>query len=43
MSAIYTYVGIGFLAIGIILLFVDSLTYKKRREKKKAEIESDFN
>ena len=42
MGMIYTYAGIGFLLVGVILLIADAATIKKRREKKKAEIENDF-
>ena len=43
MSTIFIYAGIGFLALGVILLIVDATTYKKRREKKIEEIERDFS
>lgn len=42
MGQILIYVGIGVILLGVVILFTDAITYRKRREKKLAEIERNF-
>ncbi|SFB82187.1 hypothetical protein [Butyrivibrio sp. YAB3001] len=42
MSDLKIYIGIAFTVIGFILFIYDGVTIKRRREKKKMEIEQEY-
>ena len=42
MGQILVYIGVGVLVVGLIILIYDTATYRKRQEKKIAEIEQDY-